>query len=690
MRILIEPSGYKLGNLGDAAMLVASVERLRELWPEAELAAVTRAPDVLERLCPGVEPLQASARNQFLRAAAALPLTLLLRALEQAPASVRRFAEFFDQADLLFLSGAGGFTDAFRNHALTTLELLDAAQRNAKLTVLVGQGLGPWDDETLRSGAEEVLPRARAVFLREKRMGEGLLRKLPVEWGERLRVTGDDALEMAFRAKPARLGAAIGVNLRLADYSAVPDGAVERLREELRMPAGRLGAKLLPVPISHPPNSSDPDAIAQLLGGDGGVELDTPAAVIEQVGRCRLMVTGSYHAAVFALAQGIPVIGLVASPYYAGKFEGLQDLFGDSCIPLAVTDSGRLGEVAAELWEQAESRRPALLVEAERQIEAGRAAYRALPKLVAPRSFIRTEEPAVSLVIPVYNQAELLRDCLDSVSRQTRGDWEAIVVDDCSTAGDPAAVVKEFSDPRFRVVRHERNRGLAAARNTGFGKARAEWVLPLDADDLLEPIALEVLLDLQAREPEADALFGRLRYFGARTMIWRTEAQDVEAFLRRKRMPGAGVLWRKRLWEAAGGYCEEEILRAGQEDTDFWLAAFGAGAKTACDPRALYWYRRHESSMTGAIPKNYHRIREFLYQRRRGLIDRHERPGQFMADAYWRSALSRRRAGQKAAALVYLTRAAWAARHLPGKPMSNAELEAELDRGAWYYPPYQR
>ncbi len=690
MRILIEPSGYKLGNLGDAAMLVASVERLRELWPDAELAAVTRAPEVLAKLCPGVEPLEASARNQFLRAAAALPLALLLRQLEDAPGPVRRFVDFFDQADLLFISGAGGFTDAFRDHALTTLELLDAAQRNAKPTVLVGQGLGPWDDERLKARAEEVLPRACAVFLREKRLGEGLLRKLPVEWGQRLRITGDDALEMAYRAKPSGLGGAIGVNLRLADYSAVPDGAVERLRSELEGLASRLGAELLPVPISHPPNSSDPDAIAQLIGGDGGSSLDAPAAVIEQVGRCRLVVTGSYHAGVFALAQGVPVIGLVASPYYAGKFEGLQDLFGDSCVPLAIAEPERLGDVAAGLWEQAEARRSALLSEAERQIEAGRAAYRALPELIAPKPVTAGPEPAVSLVIPVYNQAELLRDCLESVVRQTRGDWEAIVVDDCSTAGDPAAVVAAVGDPRFRVVRHERNRGLAAARNTGFREARTDWVLPLDADDLLEPIALEVLLDLRDREPEADALFGRLRHFGAHVATWRTEAQDVVAFLERKRMPGAGALWRKRLWDTAGGYCEEEILRGGQEDTDFWLAAFSAGAKTACDPRALYWYRRHESSMTGAIPKNYHRIREFLYRRHRELIDRHSRPGQFLADGYWRAALSRWRSGQKAAALLYLTRAGWAARSLQSKPMSSAELQAELERGSWYYPPYQR
>lgn len=690
MRVLIEPSGYKLGNIGDAAMLLASVERLRRLWPEAELAAVTRAPEALQSLCPGVEPLEAGARSQFLQLARSIPLPLLLEQADDFPASVQRFAVAFQQADLLLVSGAGGFTDAFRDQALTTLDLLDVAQCNGKPTVLVGQGLGPWEDPQLSARAREILPRASALFLRERRLAESLLRDIPADLGGRLRVTGDDALEMVYSARPDELGASIGVNLRLAAYSAVSDEAVEQVRTALRELSEGLQAPFLPAPVSHPPNSSDPAAIAALIGGDGGASLTTPARLIEQIGRCRLVVTGSYHAAVFALAQGIPAIGMVASPYYEGKFKGLADLFGPSCVPLEVQQAGLLPEIGVELWERAAERRAALLDETRRQIEEGRAAYQAIPALIARPEPAAQSKPRVSVVVPVFNQADLLRTCLESIRRQTLPDWEAIVVDDCSSQGDPAAVVAALEDPRIRWLRHERNRGLAAARNTGFRDARTDWVLPLDADDLLEPVCLEALIERSAQEPAAGAVFGRLRYFGGRTGVWRTEAQDVEAFLRRKRMPGAGVLWRKALWEAAGGYCEDEILRGGQEDTEFWLAAFEAGAQTACEPRPVYWYRRHDLSMTGTIPDNYHRIREFLYRRRRSVIDRHGRPGQFLADGYWRSALSRFRAGRRAAAMLFVGRAVWAAREARMEIPNAAELQAALARGTWYYPAYQQ
>lgn len=690
MRVLIEPSGYKLGNLGDAAMLVASVRRLRELWPEAELAAVTRAPDALAELCPGVEPLEASARSQFLRAAATMPLALLRRELRDTEGPLAHFLQVFDRADLLFVSGAGGLTDAFRGHALTTLDLIEIAQRNGKATALAGQGLGPWDNDLLRARAKEVLPHARALFLREKSMGEGLARKLTPDWGDRLRITGDDALEMAHLARPAELGDAIGVNLRLADYGGVPKESVGRLGDALRRLSSELQGKLLPAPVSHPPNSSDPAAIAELIGGDGGEQLTTTEALIRQIGLCRLVVTGSYHAAVFALAQGVPVVGLVASPYYAGKFEGLHDLFGESCMPLPIEQTERLSDVAASLWKQADERRTGLLGKASHWVAAGDEAYAALSALIAPRARPAAAKPRVSIVIPVFNQAEFLAKCLDSVAAQTCADWEAIVVDDCSTDAGPAAVVAARGDERVRMVQHQSNRGLAAARNTGFREATADWVLPLDADDLIEPVYLEALLDLSEQQRQADALLGRVRYFDSQVGLWRTEAQDAAAFLQRKRLPGAGVLWRKKMWEAVGGYCEDEILRAGQEDTDFWLAAFSAGARTASDPRQLYWYRRHPVSMTGTIPKNYHRIRKFLYRRHRSLIDAHGRPGQFLADGYWRSALSRWRAGGRALAMLFVARATWEARKAPGPAMSSAALQKELERGAWYYPAYQR
>src|SRR4051812_5804803 len=98
-----------------------------------------------------------------------------------------------------------------------------------------------------------------------------------------------------------------------------------------------------------------------------------------------------------------------------------------------------------------------------------------------------TTNAVITAVVPGYNYAHYLAECLESVIAQTRVDWEAVVVDDASTVGDAAAIVEQLAAPRIALIRHAENRGLAAARNTGIRQGRGKYVLPLDSDDKLSP-----------------------------------------------------------------------------------------------------------------------------------------------------------------------------------------------------------
>lgn len=98
----------------------------------------------------------------------------------------------------------------------------------------------------------------------------------------------------------------------------------------------------------------------------------------------------------------------------------------------------------------------------------------------------------ISIIIPIYNAAPYLRQCLDSVLTQTCTDWEAILIDDAST-DNSAAIAAEYiqQDTRFTLLRQEINKGQSAARNKGLDKAKGEYIAFLDADDYLDENYLE-------------------------------------------------------------------------------------------------------------------------------------------------------------------------------------------------------
>ena len=118
------------------------------------------------------------------------------------------------------------------------------------------------------------------------------------------------------------------------------------------------------------------------------------------------------------------------------------------------------------------------------------------------------ESPKVSVIVPTHNRADLLPRAVDSVLAQTYGDYEILIVDDCSS-DETQDVIAGFSDPRIRSFRHDRNRGQSAAINTGISHARGEYIGFLDDDDEWLPTKLDgqvALLD--ASSPKVGLAYG--------------------------------------------------------------------------------------------------------------------------------------------------------------------------------------
>lgn len=418
--ICIDPGSYNCRNVGDFAMLQVAVARWQAMWPSAFIDILTDAPEALATLGGNVRPLSVQARSSWLQAhvlgrlhrmlppAAAASLEAAERRLKMSTArpleralalrhrlagkdagSVTRLLQSFRRADVVMLTGAGIMTDAFFQNASAILDTFEIATRrpprHRPITAIFGQGFGPLENPELRRKAAAVLPHIDLIAIRERRASLPLLLELGVR-PEQIIVTGDDAIELAYERRKPAFERGIGINVRLAYYANTDQSVLSLVRDVLHAAAKRYEAPLVPVPISMQQGGIDAAAIRKLLAddaerSDGGASLKTPAEVIDQVGRCRVVVTGSYHGAVFALAQGIPAIALVRSEYYENKFLGLADQFGGGLELVhldAVNFRQQLDEALDRAWSTAEQVRPLLLEAAAGQITLSRRAHRSV------------------------------------------------------------------------------------------------------------------------------------------------------------------------------------------------------------------------------------------------------------------------------------------------------------------------
>ena len=254
--------------------------------------------------------------------------------------------------------------------------------------------------------------------------------------------------------------------------------------------------------------------------------------------------------------------------------------------------------------------------------------------------------PAVSVVVPCYGRGDMLLECLQSVVAQELEDWEAIVVDDGTPTTEVRETVEELLDDRIRYVRHVRNLGLGAARNTGFRAARADVILPIDSDDALDPSFLRVTVTALREDPGADIVFTDFQLFGDSDRIRHQSVRSLRDLLEADWIPGPGLSSARRVWERVGGYCELPTMTA-EEDWDYWIGACERGLAAKHIPVPLYRYRIHGDSMTARMWSSEFQLRELIYARHKQTFDDHGLGSAFRAAGYLESSVGYLRAGRR-------------------------------------------
>lgn len=215
-------------------------------------------------------------------------------------------------------------------------------------------------------------------------------------------------------------------------------------------------------------------------------------------------------------------------------------------------------------------------------------------------------QPELSILLPIYNAAPFLGQCLDSLTRQTFADYEIVAVDDGST--DESADIlgqRSHSEQRLRIIRRDHH-GLIETLNAGLKECRGKLVARMDADDIAHPRRLEHQIAALTAADGPDVISSLVAHFPRQSLgegfriyeQWLNSLVNHEDIFRERfiesPLPHPSVMLHRQDLADIGGYCDE----GWPEDYDLWLRLAAAGKTFGKVPRVLYLWRHHEGRLT--------------------------------------------------------------------------------------------
>lgn len=225
----------------------------------------------------------------------------------------------------------------------------------------------------------------------------------------------------------------------------------------------------------------------------------------------------------------------------------------------------------------------------------------------------------VAVIIPCYKYAHYLKECVESVHKQTYPVSEIIVVSDGSP-DDTVAICKELE---VRCIEKE-NGGLSSARNAGIKASTAEYIMCLDADDKLVPGAIEE--HVRILDGEKAIAQCALMEFGDRYAVMVPTVPPNGERLKRVMQANTifcNALFPRQAWIDTGGYDESETMRLGYEDWEFWIRCLAAGYHVVTSDLIALRYRAHYGQMTQATSHpNAQKLYRYIMEKHKDMYER--------------------------------------------------------------------
>jgi glycosyltransferase involved in cell wall biosynthesis len=227
----------------------------------------------------------------------------------------------------------------------------------------------------------------------------------------------------------------------------------------------------------------------------------------------------------------------------------------------------------------------------------------------------------VTVIVPAYNYANFIAECLDSVLSQTFKSWECIVIDNGST-DNTQEIVKSYSNKDGRIKYHYTNqKGVSLARNLAVSLSHGTYLLPLDADDKIDPTYLEKAVSVMNQNPEISLVYCNAILFGSVNKKWILPDFDYKAMLIENSI-FCSALIKKNEFLAVNGYNVNMV--EGFEDWDFWIKYLANNKKVYKLNDALFYYRIKQHSRNSVLDtEKQFRLRNQIYQNNLEIYNRY-------------------------------------------------------------------
>ncbi|MFC0263652.1 glycosyltransferase family 2 protein [Fontibacter flavus] len=199
------------------------------------------------------------------------------------------------------------------------------------------------------------------------------------------------------------------------------------------------------------------------------------------------------------------------------------------------------------------------------------------------------QKPLVSIVTPCFNQADYLRETVESVMKSSYRPIEMIIVNDGSTDNSleiAQELAREFKE--IRVI-DQPNSGVSVARNHGITKAEGEIILPLDGDDLISPNYIEEAVNILSKRPEVKVVFcDAVKFDEEGQKKWKLKSFSLSKLAKDNMIFSAALFWKKDA-VAVGGFSEDMVM--GREDWEFWIKMLKNGGEVVKLSFIGFFYR---------------------------------------------------------------------------------------------------